>query len=63
MTITIHSNRGDVAKVNDYRRKQRIVEIDRAVLKSLGKRRGFEPPDYWTHAVVDGEKHLIRGVH
>ena len=61
MTLLI-SNRGDTVKLKDYRKKNKIIEVERALLKSLGKRRGFEASDYWTHALVDGEKHLVCGV-
>jgi hypothetical protein len=60
--ILIVSNRGDTAKVKDYKRRPGLVEVPRHILRELGKRRNFDPPDYWTHA-LDGEtKVALRGV-
>lgn len=62
-TITLVSNRGDVVKTTSYRAKRGLVEVDRPLLRDWGRRKGFDPPDYWEHAVMpDGTKVLIRGV-
>jgi hypothetical protein len=58
--ITLVSNRDHRFRVTKYQKREGYVAVEKAVLVAAGKRKGFEPADYWSHALWGEQKLAIK---